>query len=152
MNNVRGFTLVELIIVVAIIGILAAIAYPAYTEQVAASRRADGQAALVQFANAMERYFTRNNGYTGAADGGADTGAPAAAVFPSQAPLDGGTKYYNLTISAATASSYTLRATPIGGQADDGLLELDHTGARRWDRDDDGDASEAGEDCWEKSC
>lgn len=144
----RGFTLIELMIVVAIVAILAAIAYPSYQDQVRKSRRADAQGALLGFGNAMERRFTERNTYAGAATGGADTGAPT--VYPTEAPVDSGTKYYDLTINAANASSFTLRATPKGAQSGDGILELDHTGARRWDKNHDGDTADAGENNWEK--
>jgi type IV pilus assembly protein PilE len=147
-NRTTGFTLIELVTVVAIIGILAAIAYPNYTAHLAKTRRADAQAALTGFANAMERYYTQNNSYLGAAVGGADTGAPVATLYPSQSPLDGNTKYYNLTIAAATATGFTLRATPIGAQASDGYLELLSTGARRWDRNN-MSGIEAGENTWD---
>ncbi len=49
--------------------------------------------------------------------------------------MDGTNAYYNLTIEAATGTTFTLRATPINVQAGDGYLELDHTGAQRWDAD-----------------
>ena len=104
-NIEKGFTLIELMIVIAILGILAAIAVPAYQGSVIKSRRADAQGALTGFANAMERHFTTNNTYGGAAAGGADTGSPA--IFPTQSPLDGSNKYYNLTITAADASTFT---------------------------------------------
>lgn len=135
--RVHGFTLIELLITMAIIAIIASIAFPSYQNSVRKSRRSDAEGALAGFANAMERHFTtNNNSYLGAAAGGANTGAPT--IFPTQAPLDGATPYYNLTISAAAAdgSSYTLRATPIGAQVGDGIIELDSTGARRWDEDD----------------
>lgn len=147
-----GFTLMELMIAVVVVGILAAIAIPAYQSQIQKTRRADAQGALSGFANAMERRFTDQNTYTGAANGGGDTGSPASAVFPSEAPLDGGDKYYDLTISAAATGSYTLRATPKGAQAGNGILELDSSGARRWDRDNDADLAEASDQCWETTC
>ena len=124
----KGFTLIELMIAVMIVGIIAAVAIPSYQSQVTKSRRADAQGALTGLANAMERYFTNQNTYAGAAVG--DDG-----IFPDQAPLDGGTKYYQLSISAQDASSYTLQATPIAGgaQAGDGALRLTSTGVRTWD-------------------
>ncbi|AZT82887.1 prepilin-type N-terminal cleavage/methylation domain-containing protein [Marinobacter sp. NP-4(2019)] len=143
----KGFTLIELMIVVAIIGIIAAIAYPSYTEHVRKTKRSDGQGALMGLAAAMERHYASNNSYEDAAAGGADTGSPG--IYPDEAPLDGNDKYYDLTIQSADATTYTLRATPKGAQAGDGMLELDSTGARRWDRDD-SKAFETGENTWSK--
>ncbi len=149
----KGFTLIELMITVAIIAIIAAIAYPSYLDQVKSSRRGDAQGVLTSFALAMERFYTNNNTYLGAAGtqaAPANSGAPR--IFASEAPLDGATKYYNLTIKAgATQSTYTLVATPKGVQAGDGIMELDSTGAKRWDRDNSGGFS-ASEACWSKSC
>lgn len=147
LTDQKGFTLIELMIVVAIIGIIAAIAYPSYTEHVEKTRRSDAQGALMGLAAAMERHYATNNSYEGAASGGSDTGAPA--IYPDEAPLDGNTKYYDLTIQAADSTSFTLRAAPKGAQAGDGVLELDSTGARRWDSD----ASttfDTGENTWSK--
>ncbi|MGZ8163523.1 MAG: type IV pilin protein [Methylobacter sp.] len=128
-----GFTLIELMIAVAITGILAAIAYPSYQDSVRKSRRADAKGALLGFANAMERRFTESNSYLGAAGTTAtpaDTGAPR--IYSTQSPVDGGPAYYNLRINAATASSYTLYAAPTGVQTNDkcGTLTLTQTGAR----------------------
>jgi len=130
MNKQKAFTLIELMVTVAIVGILASIAYPNYQDSVRKSRRADAKGVLLGLANAMERYFTVNNKYTGAAAGGADTGAPT--IFSATSPVDGGTAYYNLTISAATASTYTLNAAPTGAQVNDkcGTLTLTHTGVK----------------------
>lgn len=137
----RGITLIELMVVVAIVGILAAIAYPGYQEQIRRARRADAQAALMGLANALERHFTANNTYCDAGGGGGanscggatnDTGSPS--IYSTQSPLDGLPKYYNLTINPVTASSYTLNATPITGtaQAGDkcGTFTLTHTGVK----------------------
>ncbi|MDJ0758577.1 MAG: type IV pilin protein [Woeseiaceae bacterium] len=132
MSKSKGFTLIELMIVVAIIGIIAAVAYPSYQEQVNKSRRGDCTGALVGLANAMERFYTVNSTYRGAADGGADTGAPAATLFSATCPVDGGTPVYNLTIAQANASQFTLRATPTGAQTGDrcGIFTLTNTGVK----------------------
>jgi type IV pilus assembly protein PilE len=138
MNAVKkneGFTLIELLTTVAVIGILASIAYPSYQSHVKKTRRADAQGALMGFANAMERFFTENNTYLGAAGTTAtpaNTGAPR--IYSTQSPVDGSIKYYNLTISAASASTYTIQAAPIAGspQANDqcGTLTLTNAGVR----------------------
>jgi len=116
-QRAKGFTLIELMIVVAIIGIIAAFAYPMYIEQVKQARQSDGQGALVSLANAMERYYTQNNTFVGAAVGGAG-------IFPNQVPVEGGAAYYNLSIFASTATTYTLRAIPTGAQVGEGCIEL----------------------------
>lgn len=146
-RKARGFSLLELMIVVAVVAILASLAYPAYQDHVRKTRRADAQGALVALSNAMERWYTENNTYLGAAAGGADTGAPA--VYATQVPVDGGTATYDLTIEAATGTTYTLRATPVNVQGGDGYLELLSTGARGWDRNDDGDTADANETSWD---
>lgn len=145
MNRQTGMTLIELMIVVTIIALLAGLAYPAYREQVRSSNRADCAGVLTSFGNSMERYFTVNNTYLGAAVAGADTGAPA--VYPTTCPVDGAAATYNLTIQAATAATYTLAATPTGGQADDrcGTLTLTNTGLKGITG---ADASVTWQDCW----
>jgi type IV pilus assembly protein PilE len=126
----NGFTLIELMVTVAIVGILAGIAYPSYQDSVMKSRRADAKGALLGLANAMERHFTARNTYLGAGTIDGNTGSPT--IFSATSPVDGGTPYYNLTINAATASAYTLHAAPTGAQANDkcGTLSLTQTGAR----------------------
>lgn len=145
-----GFSLIEMMVVIAIIGILAVVVIPSYQDSIKKSRRADAQGALTSFAGAMERHFTTGgHSYLGAAgtEGSpANTGSPW--IFPSEAPLDGSSKYYDLSITAATKTTYTLRATPKGAQADDGMMELDSTGVRRWDKNNNG-SFDAGENCWD---
>lgn len=143
----RGFSLIELMIVVVIISILATIAVPSYQETVRESRRSDAQWALTAFASAMERHFTLNNTYEDAAKDG-NTGVPT--IFATEAPLGGADKFYDLTIQAAQATAYTLRATPKNAQAGDGLMELTSTGIQRWDENNNGDKGDTGEQDWKQ--
>lgn len=149
-KNQRGFTLIELMIVVVIIAILASVAWPSYREQVRSGNRADAQGALMGLAQAMERHFTEKGTYKGAAAADADTGAPQ--IFATESPLDGSNKTYNLVISDADDVSYVLQAQPKGGQVGDGILQLSSSGEKAWDRDDDGDLTAAGDLCWSKVC
>ena len=129
MKKENGFTLIELVIVIAIIGILASIAYPSYQDSMARSRRADAQGALQGLAQAMERHYTTTGTYTGAASLGVPT------IFSTKSPIDGTVVYYNLFVASAGVSTYTIGAEPVGTQADDGVLLLMSTGARAWDAD-----------------
>lgn len=125
-NRWHGFTLIELMITVAIIGILAAIAYPSYTQYVLRANRADAQAVLMETAQFMERYYTTNNTFVGA------TVASVSAVSPKGAT--GTNIKYNITFSVApTATVYTLSAAPANGQTADttcGTMTLSQTGAQ----------------------
>jgi len=126
-NASTGFTLIELMIVVAVIAILAAIAYPSYVEQVQKTRRSNCAGELVGLANAMERFFTENGTYIGATVGG-----NAGDIYPAQCPIDGGPAYYNLSIAAQAASTFTVQAAPTGAQAGDtcGTLSYTNTGQK----------------------
>lgn len=144
LKNNRGFNVVELLVTLSVVGILASIAYPSYQSQMQKTRRADAQGALLGLANSMERFYTEKNTYVGAAD---DEKRPL--NYPSQSPVEGGTKYYDLTINAATATTYTLWATPISSsaQAKDkcGTLTLTNAGVK----DISGQASGVTKtDCW----
>jgi type IV pilus assembly protein PilE len=145
MNKQLGVSLLELMIVIVIIGIVASIAYPSYVDNVQDTRRAECSGALVGLGNAMERFYSVNGTYLGAAAGGANTGAPA--VFATSCPVDGGNVTYNLTIQAATASTYALLATPVGPQAADecGSLTMTNRGLKGVVG---ADAGLTWDDCW----
>ena len=141
MNTRRtaGFTLTELMIVVAIIGLLASIGYPAYQDQVQKTRRADAKSVLMEAANAMERYYTAEGSYT---DATADD------HYPDKSPIDGTLTYYDIdaTITGG-GTAYTLTATRSGAQAADkcGNLSLSSTGERTIAS---ADAGVTNDDCW----
>lgn len=140
-RNDAGFTLIELMIAVVIAAILAAIAYPSYRAQVLATQRSTAQTALLELAQFMQRVHTEHYGYL------VDGSAPGLPF--TEAPKDASRKTYDLALSSVTATAYTLRATPKGNQAGDGVLEITSLGQRRWDRNDDGSFA-ASEQTWDR--
>ena len=127
----RGFTLIELMITVAIVAILSAIAYPSYSDYIARGRRAEAQSQLMQSAQWMERFYAENYSYSQNTAGVAVTDA---ALFParySQSPTSG-TASYTIAV-AATATTYTVTATRAGPMVEDkcGNFQITHTGVRQ---------------------
>ena len=128
-----GFTLIEVMITVAIVGLLASIALPSYSSYIARSRRADARTQLVQVAQFMQRFYAANDAYNlDRAGNGTLTQVPASlTVLPSD-----GTKLYDLAIPAGTltATSYVIQMVPVVGgvMANDecGTFTLTSTGVR----------------------
>ena len=127
-RGIEGFTLIELMIVVAIVAILAAIAYPSYRDSVRRSHRSEGQALLLDAQSRQERYFSNNNTYT----------TNMTQLGYAADPTISENQYYNVVVATPTtacpiATCYKLTATAQGNQADDthcATMSIDSLGQR----------------------
>lgn len=126
MHNSKGFTLIEVMIVVVIVGILASIAYPSYQEYVNRSNRAEGQAFLSDIAARQERYFSQNNAYVTA-----DTDRAKLGLTGNTGNQSANQRYTVSLSSVADDGGYTLTATPNFTETRCGNLILNAKGERK---------------------
>jgi len=120
-----GFTLIELMLVVAVVAILASIAYPTYNDSVRKSRRGQAKADLVVLAQRAERYYTLNNSYAGF--------WASVASADKRSPREGTVAYTLARADDASLNEFVLSATPVGDQAADtacGTLSINQAGVR----------------------
>ncbi len=148
----NGVTLVELMIVIAIVGIIATVGYPSYINVSQATYRAAAQSDLMALAGALERHKLANYTYHGAGASGANTGVPAVFATYSPSQESASNKRFDLTISNmnTNGTAYTITATPVtaGGMADNGVLVYFSDGRKAWDKNNNGSIS-ASEYCWQ---
>lgn len=121
-KRLRGFSLIELMIVVVIIAILAAIAIPSWQRYVYRSRRPDGQELLLRIAQAEERYYTNHNRYPGT----------LASIYPAATQTSEHGYYAATAPNSSAGQAYTATAKPHGAQVLDvcGSLTISNTGAK----------------------
>ncbi len=122
MYKPKGFTLIEILVVVVIVAILAAIALPSYQDHIRKTRRTQAKADLLELAQMLEREFTLSRSYAGF-DGSTFTTSPRS-----------GTAYYAIEIDPQDATTFTITATPTGSQTEDnakcGTLSLNQLGTK----------------------
>ncbi len=125
MTKDSGFTMVELMVVVAIIAILTMVAFPAYQDQMQKTRRTDAKSALTELANRQEKFFSNNQRYTATIVGNAFLG------YTEFSP----DRHYSLSAATPSNARYTLTATavPTGAQSGDTrclTMTLDQNGTK----------------------
>lgn len=118
----QGITLVELVVTMAIVGVLSAIALPMYQQYILRGNRAAAQAQMMDIANREQQYFMANRGY-------ADKAALVADGF--SLPSEVSSKYtYDVVVGSGSVPTFTIRFTPTGAQASDVELTLNNDGTK----------------------
>jgi type IV pilus assembly protein PilE len=137
-----GFSLIELLVVLVIVGIVSAIALPSYTQHVQRGHRAEAIGALLEAQHFMERFYSAHGRYDGSAQ---EPGKPPELPLRLQGIPVGADMRYQLRLDSSTVNAYELRAEPVGSMAGDkcGILTLNQTGLKGLDGS---DLSSA--DCW----
>lgn len=130
LKRTRGWTLTELLMVLATMAILAALTWPSYTQYVHRGYRAEARSALLEAQHFMERHYTAHGRYSAAGTWGSSAMAPALPQRLQRIPNQ--STRYVLSVSQVSADSYTLSATPTGSMATDkcAALTLSHTSVR----------------------
>jgi type IV pilus assembly protein PilE len=120
--KIKGFSLIELMVVVGVIGIISAIAYPSYQGYIQDTYHGQAQADVRICALSLDRFYSNGFTYVG-----------GAAQCTLWSPSDGlqASRQYTLTVPTADASTYTIRATPVDGSCNDRCYELDADGTTR---------------------
>lgn len=141
-----GFTLIETLITLTIIGILAAITYPALRDSGRRGNRAEARAMLMENAQYMERFFNENNSYSRVGSGP----EPSLPRTVAPAGATGAKVNYTIALSAVSASAFTLMATATNGMASDDCANLTLTNLGRKSTDGTLKNGMTSVTCWEK--